>query len=795
MTFPLDLPNYLPAINRTESTIAEAEAKLTLPKDQMRYGQFWFLKHSPIDDIAFNHLLAGDMAKAEDIWSKKETFSSLQNSMICALIRKDYAWAIATAGALYGVPQYVMQLRDAIIGENDTLTVEELTFGFLDSLVEEVGASVVLPYIIFDSWRTHIIKKAVTPLIDNILSAIEIAKRSNGKGANVRLTAGEKLRDSTSSSLQQLKEYCTPSDLQYQMTVDKLGLEILQCGIDYYSDSDVPDAIYKAMSLQQYAQSIVIGATAKSRCKENVDNLQKIIDNLPPREVFAEYKAILSCLNTFIHQSDSIASSFKLMRDCAPHIISIKEKLGRTHPHYLKVSTIVVSKSLDNVVSAVNEAQEKDFATLKSTLMGAWRAQLLMDQFELESEFRFGRYKQNRQVLYDIINHYKGFTSRDFSFLYGQECGWCMNEHVEDLRLLTDDEVYSSCNDLASLESYIKKFPYGKHAEEAKSRIEILTFKDANTITAFERFIQEYPQSKLIPEAKAKIDDLNRAEERARKRKKRAEISKTIFTWFLVLFIPSAILFTIYLIWGIGGLSTTCYIIAIFCGMLAVGGIGAAFDKQQEMKLWEGCLISLISAAIAIGLWNLASFLDDVKKQNKEMAEAQTIVKKEASYSHGDSLAIVDPMDGDSAEFQQARAEYEKYIDNQLETGDQPYSTEYGTGWTGDNYLDFKTSGACDYIIIVRTVNNNKVINHVYIRGGESARLYLPDGSYNIYFYSGKGWNPDKQKGNVVGGFVSNESTQKDEDVSLYNRYGEYTLYPVQHGNLILDNAADSETF
>lgn len=792
MTFPLDLSNYLPAINRTESTIAEAEAKLTLPKDQMRYGQFWFLKHSPIDDIAFNHLLAGDMAKAEDIWSKKETFSSLQNSMICALIRKDYAWTIATAGALYAVPQYVMQLRDAIIGANDTLTVEELTFGFLDSLVEEVGASVVLPYIIFDSWRTHIIKKAVTPLIDNILSAIEIAKRSNGKGANARLAAGEKLRESTSSSLQQLRAYFTPSDLQYQMTVDKLGLEILQCGIDYYSDSDVPDAIFQAMSLQQYAQSIVVGATAKSRCKENVDILQKIIDNLPPREVFAEYKAILSCLNTFIHQSESIASSFKLMRDCAPHIISIKEKLGRTHSYYLKVSTIVVSKSLDSVISVVNEAQNKDLGTLKLTLKDAWRAQLLMDQFELEPTFRSDFYIKNRQTLYDIIYHYKGFTSRDFSFLYGQECGWCMNEHVEDLRLLTDDEVYSSCNDLASLESYIKKFPYGKHAEEAKSRIEILTFKDANTITAFERFIQEYPQSKLIPEAKAKIDDLNRAEERARKRKKRAEISKTIFTWFLVLFIPSAILFIIYLFSGLVGISLICYISAVTFGL---GSIGIIFDKEQGLKLRERCLYFLISVTLAIGLWFLASFLDDVRQKNKEMTDAQTSVQKEATYSHRDSLATVDSMDSDSVEVQKARGEYEKYIDNQLETGDQPYSTEYGTGWTGDNYLDFKTSGACDYIIIARTVNNNKVINHVYIRGGEFARLYLPNGNYTIYFYSGKGWNPNKQKGNVMGGFVSNESTQKDEDVSLYNRYGEYTLYPVQHGNLILDNAADSETF
>lgn len=44
VTFPLDLPQYFPSVNRTEENIAEAETKLTLPVDQMRYAQFWFIR-------------------------------------------------------------------------------------------------------------------------------------------------------------------------------------------------------------------------------------------------------------------------------------------------------------------------------------------------------------------------------------------------------------------------------------------------------------------------------------------------------------------------------------------------------------------------------------------------------------------------------------------------------------------------------------------------------------------------------------------------------------------------------
>ena len=40
VSFPLDLSQYLASIERTETSVADAEAALTLPKDQMQYAQF-----------------------------------------------------------------------------------------------------------------------------------------------------------------------------------------------------------------------------------------------------------------------------------------------------------------------------------------------------------------------------------------------------------------------------------------------------------------------------------------------------------------------------------------------------------------------------------------------------------------------------------------------------------------------------------------------------------------------------------------------------------------------------------
>ena len=49
----------------------DAEAQLTLPKDQLLYAQFWFVKATHLDEVAFNHLFAGEIDKAEEICKRK----------------------------------------------------------------------------------------------------------------------------------------------------------------------------------------------------------------------------------------------------------------------------------------------------------------------------------------------------------------------------------------------------------------------------------------------------------------------------------------------------------------------------------------------------------------------------------------------------------------------------------------------------------------------------------------------------------------------------------------------------
>lgn len=417
MAFPLDLTQYLPPIDRTADSVAQADASLALPREQLKYAQFWFINVTPLDRVAFNHLFEGDMDGAVSIWQKKDNASSLQNRTICALMGENYAEAMRCAEQLYS--QYAGQFVSAVMGEGSSITCDGLAHDFLDTLCDEMDTGTLLSAVYDAEWREYIKAKSVKPLIDTLQAAIETAKSTRGKGITARYEAGVKLMNGTKDALRQLRTLLPPGDLQYQMTADKLGLEILQCGIDYFNGSDAADAARKAMRLQSYAMSIVVGKMAKDRCKENCDILQRIIDNLPPAEVYAEDRVIKEELRKFCQLPDKISHAVTLLNNTKPHLQSIKAKLGASNAYYLKTSTQVVGNALHNVIEEVNAAQRDDdfidgiikIVRIKSALEAAWKATLLMDTFDMEQGFRTGRYNPNRATLKDMCEQMGIFTA------------------------------------------------------------------------------------------------------------------------------------------------------------------------------------------------------------------------------------------------------------------------------------------------------------------------------------------------------------------------------------------------
>ena len=415
VTFPLDLNGLLLDVLRTEQSVADAISKLTLPTEQLRYAQFWFSKCTQLDEIACGKLTNGDIDGAVEIWKKKETASSLQNLLVCALIRNQLGNAISYAQTLYS--SYSNEFVKMVLGENALATSDNLSHDFLNAICEEFNPAQFLGYITNSEWKEYVGRKSTKPIIDKLSSAIDLCKSSRGKGPTARLNAGTKLMNATKADLTQLKQFVSASDLQYQMIADKLGLEILQCGIDYFNDSDAPEATHKAMVLQKYAQSVVVGKMAKDRCKENVDIITRIIAELPPSEVFAEDRAIKEELRKFTRLPDKISYSINLLNNTKPHLQAIKSKLGSSNGYYLKISTQVVGNALHNVIEEVNALHNDStfqlnmildksaaLSSLRSVLRSAWQATKLIDTFDMESDFKNSRYDENRRTLSNMCS-------------------------------------------------------------------------------------------------------------------------------------------------------------------------------------------------------------------------------------------------------------------------------------------------------------------------------------------------------------------------------------------------------
>ena len=368
VSFPLDVSQYLSSINRSEASVADAEAKLTLPKDQILHAQFWFIKMTPLDDVAFNHLFAGEIDKAEEIWQKRECASSLQNLIVCALMCGKYAGAISLAETLYSNTQYINQLVAAVVGMGGNFNVSDLTFSFIDVLCDEIGANKLLSLITNATWKDYIKDKAVKPIISHIQDAIDVAHKSKGKGATARLEAGRTLMRSTKDMLSDLRRLLSVSDIQYEVIADKLAQEILQCGIDYYNNTNDDDAPHNAMILQKYALSVAVGNLVKNRCKENVDTLEKVG---PEYAVRNEIKFLMNIIKQLrggeghdkysrimFKFGRSISDVQGLVEKSIPYINRMEEKLGSSNDLYIKVTSAVVSAAVNAIVEIINMKQE-----------------------------------------------------------------------------------------------------------------------------------------------------------------------------------------------------------------------------------------------------------------------------------------------------------------------------------------------------------------------------------------------------------------------------------------------------
>lgn len=416
LPFPLDLPRMLPRINRTSDLINKADSDLSLPADQVKYAQFWFLNLTPIDKIAFNHLFSGNKDEAMKIWAKQDNISSLQNRMVCNLIDGNLQSAIIFAQQLYNLfgGAYLEKLFPTTVAK---LSFTDLVHQFIDTLCAEVGFNQLSHIQLYGEWKTYFQKKSIDPTIEQLNKMVSQAENLPSGDSDAQLIAANKLKKDTSSLLKFLKDNVESTDLRYQTAADKVGHAIVNCTIGYFNTSDDVEAAFNAMPLIQYANTIVVGQSAKKHCLDSIATLQKMIDDLPPRSVLSEVQAVMKEVDIYTQKKgaphkETVTDPLNSVSDYDPHIASvmlsaqvssasrdkhvleydykrafyifdninehlikgtkqhlrdIRDKLGQTDTYYLQLSSKVVGLALNDIIEWINTVQQAEEKYSKSS--------------------------------------------------------------------------------------------------------------------------------------------------------------------------------------------------------------------------------------------------------------------------------------------------------------------------------------------------------------------------------------------------------------------------------------------
>lgn len=358
-SFPIDLAALLGPLQRTPEMVADADSRLAIERDKVRYAQFWFFTGTPFDIVTANYLSAGDINGAMAQWQKKESMATLQNLSIGYLIKGDYASATTCLSRLY--TNYASEFA-SVLGVSETVTGETLVESYIKTIVEtepSVKISTLANATCSPMWNQTAKATLVSPLIKKINDALDACKQTKEKNINERLNAGRQLKSQTEKLLKELSGLVGGNDMQYVNIADKVANEMLQCGIDYYNGADTAFAALDCQDLIAAAEKLACGTMVKDRIKDNKSTLDGIVRGLPPKQVDQEDQQLRNALNKFCNQPDFICHSETLLNETEPVLKAIKQKLGATHPYYVERCSTIANNALHNLIEEINTKQKQ----------------------------------------------------------------------------------------------------------------------------------------------------------------------------------------------------------------------------------------------------------------------------------------------------------------------------------------------------------------------------------------------------------------------------------------------------
>ncbi len=298
ITSEFDFP-FLDKVEKDQNSIEKSLSAIQQSREMLNHSLFWFIKTNSFDDTAINYLINGDKDKAAQIWEKVTSDKEVTSKNFSCF---NNLGTLKLLGATLAEIQQGIDAKTKLIESIHFKTFVELVAGdaFLyDSqsqliyIVDKVFLQLDGKYAVSsilklfkncnDATKKYISEKFTEAPFHNIETAIESSKKKRNQSKIDAFNFGNQLFNTCKSDLELLKSLIDESDLKYQLIADNLAKEIMQCGIDYFNESQdqesEEDYLENAMQLNKIAISIAVGKLTKDRAKDHIATLEEMRDN------------------------------------------------------------------------------------------------------------------------------------------------------------------------------------------------------------------------------------------------------------------------------------------------------------------------------------------------------------------------------------------------------------------------------------------------------------------------------------------------------------------------------------
>ena len=184
--------------------------------------------------------------------------------------------------------EYFENFVHSVADETFTINNQNQSEKFIDELLmqfkNQYSSSEIL--ILFsgcdETTQKYLSKKLTEGPLHKIESQIESCKKKRKADKGSAYEFGLSLFTNTNDDLSPLKSLLGTSDLKYRAIADQLANEIMQCGIDYFNESQENDSsdnfLEPSQTLTKLADSIAVGKLTKDRVKDSLATLADMKD-------------------------------------------------------------------------------------------------------------------------------------------------------------------------------------------------------------------------------------------------------------------------------------------------------------------------------------------------------------------------------------------------------------------------------------------------------------------------------------------------------------------------------------